>query len=260
MAMTELDDDDDVPQLSADTLGLLQDFLSEKDAKAKQFEDLKAKAEEDFEKNGRNGKLSMTLFGEDWQASQFWYTEATATTLAEQLLDGATSQTSIAIVSAPSAYVAVHNLLTALPLAERPTVKLLEFDRRFEVLGSDFVYYDFAKPLALPTELKGTFDRIICDPPFLSEDCQTKTALSVRFLAKSWKSFDGPSNDGLTLISCTGERMGETLAKLYGKVGMKTTTFEPEHSKGLSNEFRCYANFECEAWKWRAESATHRES
>ena len=23
-------------------------------------------------------------------------------------------------------------------------------------------------------ELKGKFDRIICDPPFLSQDCQTK--------------------------------------------------------------------------------------
>ena len=38
--------------------------------------------------------------------------------------------------------------------------------------------------------------------------------------------------------------------KLYNKVGTKTTTFEPKHAKGLSNEFRCYANFECEAWKW----------
>lgn len=28
--------------------------------------------------------------------------------------------------------------------------------------------------MKLPAELKGAFDRIICDPPFLSEDCQTK--------------------------------------------------------------------------------------
>ena len=38
--------------------------------------------------------------------------------------------------------------------------------------------------------------------------------------------------------------------KLYGKVGAWTTTYEIEHAKGLSNEFRCYANFECDAWKW----------
>ena len=25
-----------------------------------------------------------------------------------------------------------------------------------------------------PVEMKGAFDRIVCDPPFLSDDCQTK--------------------------------------------------------------------------------------
>lgn len=38
--------------------------------------------------------------------------------------------------------------------------------------------------------------------------------------------------------------------KLYGKVGTKTTNYEIKHAKGLSNEFRCYANFECGDWKW----------
>jgi methylase of polypeptide subunit release factors len=38
----------------------------------------------------------------------------------------------------------------------------------------EFVHYDFEKAIQLPAELKGTFDRIIVDPPFLSDDCQTK--------------------------------------------------------------------------------------
>jgi hypothetical protein len=37
------------------------------------------------------------------------------------------------------------------------------------------VYYDFEKAIQLPPELKASFDHIICDPPFLSEDCQTKS-------------------------------------------------------------------------------------
>jgi hypothetical protein len=81
--------------------------------------------------------------------------------------------------------------------------------------------------------------------PFLSEDCQTKTALTVRFLSRSWMAGE------LKLISCTGERMGPLMSKLYGNVGMRTTTFEPQHSKGLSNEFLCYANFECDDWTFR---------
>jgi hypothetical protein len=45
----------------------LKEFYGEKDTREKQFEDLKAKAENDFE-----GKLSMDAFTEDWNASQFW--------------------------------------------------------------------------------------------------------------------------------------------------------------------------------------------
>ncbi|KAK3071215.1 Protein-lysine N-methyltransferase efm5 [Teratosphaeriaceae sp. CCFEE 6253] len=245
----DIDDVDGMPQLPSDTLRLLNDFLAEKDAKQKHFESLKHQAENDFA-SSQQGPLTMEAFGEDWQASQFWYTDETARTLAEQLLDGATSKTFIAIVSAPSVYIALRNIIHGVPDVERPVLKLLEYDRRFEVFGIDFVYYDFEQPLRLPAELKNQFDRVICDPPFLSDDCQTKTALSVRYLAKSWTPI-GEGKPNLRFISCTGERVGEIIARLYGRLGVKTTSFEPKHSKGLSNEFRCYANFECEAWKWR---------
>ncbi len=44
------------------------------------------------------------------------------------------------------------------------------------------------------------------------------------------------------------------VGKLYGGgpgAAVRTTTFEPVHARGLSNEFYCYANFECGAWRWR---------
>lgn len=232
--------------MPADTLQLLAQFNADRDAKAKEFEDLKTKAENDFD-NG-SGKLSMDLFGEDWNASQFWYTDHTAGVLARHLLKDATESSAIAVVSAPSVYVALRNILAEDATAIKPKLCLLEYDRRFEVVGSEFDFYDFQHPLRLPAHLGGRFDRIICDPPFLSEDCQTKTALTARFLAKTWS---GPSEQALRFISCTGERMESNILRLYEKIGVRTTTFEPEHSKGLSNEFRCYSNFECDDWKWR---------
>ncbi|KXL42952.1 hypothetical protein M433DRAFT_59053 [Acidomyces richmondensis BFW] len=241
-------DEDDVPQLPADTLQLLQEFQLEKDARAKQFEDLRAQAENEFEKG--NGKLSMDIFGEDWNASQFWYTEQTARTLAQQLIDGVDHDSNIAVISAPSVYIALRNILEEQDTIVKPRIWLLEYDKRFEVVGSDFVPYDFHLPLRLPPELKGKCDRIICDPPFLSEDCQAKTALTARFLARRW--LPPTTAEGLRLISCTGERMESIIDKLYGKIGIKMTTFEPEHRNGLSNEFRCYATFQCAAWSWRA--------
>ncbi len=45
--------------------------------------------------------------------------------------------------------------------------------------------------------------------------------------------------------------MEALVVKLYKALGLRTTTFEPVHERGLGNEFYCYANFECEHWKWR---------
>lgn len=53
----------------------------------------------------------MDAFTEDWNASQFWYSDETATVLARQLLDGASDDTKIAVVSAPSAFIQLKNLL-----------------------------------------------------------------------------------------------------------------------------------------------------
>ncbi|KAI8939325.1 hypothetical protein NX059_003115 [Plenodomus lindquistii] len=237
--MPLVEEDDEPLQLSGSALDALKEFYGERDARQKQFEELKGKAEDDFD-----GKLSMEAFTEDWNASQFWYSDETATLLARQLLAGATDDTRIAVVSAPSAFIQLKNILASGEIKCRPQITLLEYDERFAVF-KEFVRYDFEKAIQLPAELKGSFDAIICDPPFLSQDCQTKAALTVRWLAKSW------TQDDLRLIVCTGERMESLITeKLYGKIGTRTTDYEIKHSKGLSNEFRCYANFECEDWKW----------
>jgi hypothetical protein len=56
-------------------------------------------------------------------------------------------------------------------------------------------------------------------------------------------------------ILCTGERMQTIAMKLYRAMGLKSTTYEPAHARGLSNEFMCYANFESSKWSWRDEPA-----
>lgn len=159
------------------------------------------------------------------------------------------------------------------PGKPKPALTLLEHDYRFGVF-SEFLFYDFMQPVKLPgkpfmsslaplihpsspqaqrmgaskadletctASLKGSVDRIICDPPFLSDDCQTKMALTVRWMAK-------PAADVRVIIS-TGERMENLVTKLYRGFGIKTTDYEP--AQGLSNEFFCYANFDSEAWNWR---------
>ncbi|KAG7284166.1 hypothetical protein NEMBOFW57_010527 [Staphylotrichum longicolle] len=254
--MTHHESDDEELSLSSSTLDALKQFYAERDERAEQFAKLQAQAEEQHA--GQAAKpLSMEAFGEDWNESQFWYSDETASLLARELLDGATADMTVAVVSAPSVFVALKNILNAAaPETPKPKLVLLEHDNRFAVFP-EFVFYDFAQPLKLPANLKGTCDRIICDPPFLSEDCQTKAALTVRWLSKP--SPPSPSTQQQQkqqprLIVCTGERMEPIILRLYRSFGVRTTDYDPVHARGLSNEFYCYANFESGAgsWGWRA--------
>ena len=129
----------------------------------------------------------------------------------------------------------------------KPKISLFEYDDRFNTFP-EFVKYDFKRPLELAQNMKGQFDRVICDPPFLSSDCQTKAAMTVRWLAKASKS-ERPTLNASIMI-CTGGMMELIIHKLYP--GIRTTTFEPRHAQDrLSNDFRCYANFESDRWSFR---------
>ncbi|KAI0106338.1 putative N6-adenine methyltransferase-domain-containing protein [Hypoxylon sp. NC0597] len=244
------DSDDEPITLSSHALAALQEFYGERDAHADKFEKLKAAAEE---QHAGAQPLSMDAFTEDWNESQFWYSDETATLLAKQLLDGVREDEVIAVVSAPSVFVALKNLLNTDASVPKPgKLYLLEHDQRFSVFP-EFIFYDFQQPIKLPAHLKGAVDRIICDPPFLSEDCQTKAALTVRWMSRPSSGADSHSSPHRRLIVCTGERMETLVTKLYRSFGARTTTYEPRHARGLSNEFYCYANFECDAWRFRDE-------
>lgn len=83
-------------------------------------------------------------------------------------------------------------------------VKLFEYDRRFEAkFSEEFVPYDYRKPLAIPELYHNTFDFIIVDPPFLSDECLIKTAQTVRLLSR---------NSATKLLICTGLNMAELVS------------------------------------------------
>lgn len=94
----------------------------------------------------------------------------------------------IACVSSPTAYKRIRELKP-----EGVTVYCLEYDERFKVFGEDFVFYDYKEPLRLPADFKNSFDIVIADPPFLSEECLCKTAMTVKYLMKE------------KIIICTGK-------------------------------------------------------
>ncbi|KAM5181228.1 EEF1A lysine methyltransferase 1 isoform 1-T2 [Mantella aurantiaca] len=205
--------DDDVPQLSSHTLAALQEFYAEQE----QRESLKSGPEFD--------QFSVGAVEEDWQLSQFWYDNETALRLAKEALEASGESGRIACVSAPSIYQKLKVLA-----GDDVSICLLEYDRRFSVYGDDFIFYDYNNPLDLPDRLQPhSYDIVLADPPYLSEECLRKTAETIRYLAKG------------KILVCTGAVMEDLVAKI---VGLKVCKFIPRHNRSLANEFRCYSNYE----------------
>ena len=84
----------------------------------------------------------------------------------------------IACVSCPTLYT---KLISMKPQSCQTV--LLEYDRRFEIYGENFIYYDYNH---LPGERlrEHSFDLVVADPPYLSEECLRKTSQTVKHLAK----------------------------------------------------------------------------
>ncbi|CAG2240743.1 EEF1AKMT1 [Mytilus edulis] len=204
--------DDDAPQLSAHTLAALQEFYTEQNKQEQTLIE------------AQQGNLKELEISEDWQLSQFWYNETTATRLAEEALRAVGEQGSIACLSSPTAYKKLRELKP-----DSVTLKCLEYDTRFQVYGDDFLLYDYKEPLKFPKDWKNWFDLVIADPPFLSEECLCKTAVSIKYLAKD------------KIILCTGAVMTDLADKL---LGLKPCVFQPQHTNNLQNEFRCYTNYD----------------
>ncbi|XP_069828142.1 EEF1A lysine methyltransferase 1 [Dendropsophus ebraccatus] len=211
--MDASDDDDEVPQLSAHTLAALQVFYTEQEQRESQ------KAGPGYD------RFAVGAVEEDWQLSQFWYSDETALSLAKEAIEASGRNGRIACVSAPSVYQKLKGLV-----GDDVTVYLLEYDRRFSVYGNDFVFYDYNNPLDLPDRLQQhSFDIVLADPPYLSEECLRKTTQTIQFLSKE------------KILLCTGAVMEDLVTQI---LGLKLCKFIPKHNRSLANEFRCFANYE----------------
>ncbi|KAH6560424.1 hypothetical protein BASA61_008828 [Batrachochytrium salamandrivorans] len=225
--------DDDLI-LSSSSMAALQEFIREKNEAEAKFIALKEVAQKEADAAALLAKeIDIFDFKEDWQLSQFWYANSTRDALAIESIKNTVDGGRIGCISSPSVFVTLKRMNP-----EHRDLVVFEFDRRFDVYGDGFVFYDYSEPLALDEKdglrpLKGTFDYLLIDPPFLSEECWRKMAQTVRWLAKP----------DCKIIVCTGKQMRSLIEE---ELQCYATDYMPEHQNGLQNEFRAFINYPSE--------------
>ncbi|XP_078513208.1 EEF1A lysine methyltransferase 1 isoform X3 [Lissotriton helveticus] len=203
------DDDHDMPQLSSHALAALHEFYAEQQVKNA------------LSTSQGSTKQSFGSVEEDWQLSQFWYSEETALKLAEEAIAAAGKGGRIACLSAPSVFQKLKDLNR-----EDYSACLLEYDRRFSVYGDDFVFYDYNRPLDLPKNIgANSFDIVVADPPYLSNECLGKTAQTIKHLTKG------------KILLCTAAAGGrlnlQKQVSLWGKQNIKVPLWRRQQQASL---------------------------
>ena len=93
--------------LSSSTLALLNQFKLEESQAQQNLLLLKEKQNQ----QNPDEHCDMSVFAEDWQLSQFWYSEETARELASEVLRSSAPTDRIGFLSSPTAFVAFQNLM-----------------------------------------------------------------------------------------------------------------------------------------------------
>ncbi|CAG0922630.1 unnamed protein product [Notodromas monacha] len=109
-------------------------------------------------------------FEEDWQLNQFWYSDKTAAfILAKAVVQLSSDSGKIACLSCPTLF--------------RELVSLMCHSNAVFAFPN-FHFYDYRDLLALPSVFGASFDIVVADPLLLSDECLTRVAEAISYIAK----------------------------------------------------------------------------
>ena len=134
-------------------------------------------ADGDGETLKKNRFLSTTKEVED--LNQYWYSNRTISAMARDVEDVcAAPETRAAFLSTPSVYFSLSKEVRARSWC-------FDLDTQWQK-EPGYVCYDFNKPIGFEgaDELKGTFDMVIIDPPFITREVWEKYTTTAKALLK----------------------------------------------------------------------------
>ena len=168
------------------------------------------------------------LIEEDWELSQFWYDKETGDRVMKYISKYVNSieNCKVACVSTPSLYRAYLRNKELFPNAE---FILFEYDTRFQVMGINFEFFDYNKPLMIKEKYENCFHIIFVDPPFLSDECNEKMSHTIQYMQ---------NKDEFVLIYLTGQ-LAEPYITKYNPT-LHLTDIPVNHEHQLQNKFGFY--------------------
>lgn len=153
--------------------------------------------------------------------NQYWFSQITIETLVKEIEQVAIK---VAFLSTPSVYFS---------LAKGTDVKnnswVFDFDDQW-ANDKHYVRYDFNAPDSVPEELHHTFDLVVIDPPFITEDVWRKYAATAKLLL----------NDNGKVIASTVIENQELLGSLFDA---KPCAFKPS-VPNLVYQYNFFTNYE----------------
>ncbi|CAM9802971.1 unnamed protein product, partial [Chrysoparadoxa australica] len=189
------------------------------------------------------------LVKEDFGMSQFWYDEETQKALAREVLRvakeaGGSDGGVVAILSAPSIMNGLALLKAEQEIDEQDAglrVCIFEYDKRFgDSYPDQFSFYDFNKPLDVPSELHGRCDFLVADPPYLNEPT----------ISQFLKSMDILSRDRGGL-KCKQMFITSPLQHAFlATKGFRRTAFQLHFQSKFSTPISVFTNYSVESNDW----------
>jgi EEF1A lysine methyltransferase 1 len=153
--------------------------------------------------------------------NQYWYSAATVKGLADEIraqrdrilaTEGGDKPFRVAFLSTPSIYFAFST-------EERKGWALLDYDDHFKT-DAGWAFYDFNKPEETITDaLRGGFDMVVIDPPFITEQVWTLYAQASKLLFKE----TGPK----MMLGTTIFENFDLLRRLFGEDTTKQLPWSP---------------------------------
>jgi hypothetical protein len=176
-------------------------------------------------------------FEEKPEFNQYWYSQKTIDRIVEEVVR----------VGGRVGFLSTPSLYFALPESVRESCFVFDID---EVWKNDrgFVLYDFNSPDTLREDLHNSFDMVVVDPPFITEEVWRKYAIASKILLKSGKD----ESTGLYLGKVILTTIYENKNLLKELLDAESTAFLPS-IPNLVYQYNLFTNYPALSFERRNE-------